>query len=304
MRSINYEDIPLCMIFLKDDIIIDINKMFESEMKNIKLNKEKIIGENACKIIYNFTNDMDRHHAYINFDCKIIYGIISCKNDIIYIESVKYDISFIEYTNHEIMTPLTNFIQVINLIEDTKQTDKQKKYIGLLKESYLYLTKIINNITDYMLFSNGAVKMSHSVFLLSKSVDEVKKMTSVRKISIDFDVVNDVKIYTDYNRFNELLLHIINHCVKYTSKGFINIKFIASDKLNIYVTDTGDKLTKIEKKLLKGFINIKDMINNKHFSLDTIVMKCLISSMGGKIIIEKTSHSGTIYNYCLDIVQL
>lgn len=303
------QDIPVCLIELAaDDTIIDANKLFEVELNKIDVKKQDFVGNDIKKYIKKFSKIMLRNTECILIGNRAIHCIISVKDMIIFIEVINYNISFIKYINQEFKKPIMKSIELVNIISNTNLNKEQKRFTELMKENNYQLTKTINDTIDYLKLLSNNVVLNKKRFKISAAIEQVEKLI---KSPVDINLIFDYKeleVFTDYDRFVELLIHVINHCLNHTKKGFINIKSKNNEDIIVmYITDTGQKLSKITQELMfHGFANIaQDAIEKRNYagSLELSIAKYLAKLMNGDVILERTEEYGSSYKYYLDIID-
>ena len=302
------QDIPVCLIELAaDDTVLDINKLFEVELNKIDIKKKDFEGD-IKKYIKNFSKAMYRQVDCILIGNRAIHCILSIKDMIIFVEVITSNISFIKYINQEFKKPILKSIDLVKSIENTKLSKEQKDFTRMMKENNYQLTKTINDTIDYLKLLTNNVILNKRRFKISTAISQVEKLIkSPEDVNLIFDF-KDLEVYADYDRFVELLIHVINHCLIHTKKGFVNIKSKNNEDIIVmYITDTGQKLSKMSQELMfQGFANIAmEATERRKYtgSLELSIAKYLAKLMNGDVVLERTEEYGSIYKYYLDIVD-
>lgn len=302
------QDIPVCLIELAaDNTILDVNKLFEVELNKIDVQKKDFTGD-VKKYIKNFCKGMYRQVDCILIGNKAIHCIISIKDMIIFVEVITSNISFIKYINQEFKNPILKSIELVKSIENTKLSKEQKNITNLMKENNYQLTKTINDTIDYLKLLTNNIVLNKRKFKISAAISQVEKLIkSSEDVKLIFDY-KDLEVYADYDRFVELMIHVINHCLIHTEKGFVNIKSKNNEDIIVmYITDTGQKLSRMSQELMfQGFANIAmDAVEKRKYmgSLELSIAKYLAKLMNGDVVLERTEEYGSIYKYYLDIID-
>jgi len=118
----------------------------------------------------------------------------------------------------------------------------------------------------------------------------------------------EVKIKTDYNRFWQIVFHLIDNAVKYTEKGFVQFGYQInnSNDLEVIVKDTGKGIPKEKLDTVFDRFSKTEESKSKLYSgtgLGLSLVKGLVELMDGTVTIKtKTKEdspseaSGTTFN--------
>ncbi len=135
--------------------------------------------------------------------------------------------------------------------------------------------------------------------------EERKSFVSL-KLSIPED--GEVKIKTDYNRFWQIVFHLVDNAVKYTEKGFVQFGYQInnSNDLEVIVKDTGKGIPKEKLDTVFDRFSKTEESKSKLYSgtgLGLSLVKGLVELMDGTVTIKtKTKEdspseaSGTTFN--------
>lgn len=297
------EDVlPICMIFLDvDHKISGYNELFKQELDKIHVLSEVFTGD-IKKFIHDFSTKMYREKTSISFGPKVINCIVSYYKTSLLVEIISCIKPFIRFVSQELRTPVTASIELIGLMNTTKLSVDQQKYVNVMKENGIILSKITNNTIDYLKIFTGLMVMNVEEFSFKKAMEDVKKYTSFNKdVRVNYDVNRDAILTLDYKKFIETMVHIVTNSIKHTKKGQVNVKSrIGKDLLTVYITDTGPKLsTDTQETMFLGFLNVnyKPKIND----LVMAIAKGLARLNGGDLVLESTTEYGNAYKYTAKI---
>jgi PAS domain S-box-containing protein len=227
-------------------------------------------------------------------------------------ESMKVKEQFLANMSHEIRTPMNAIIGFTNLLFKTPVSTDQRQYIDAIKTSGENLLVIINDILDFSKIQSGKINFEQIEMHLSTSMASITEMMlhkSVEK-NIKLSAKIDKKIHDDLigdpTRLSQIMLNLIGNAIKFTDEGEVRVTVdLAAEtnetvKLLFAVTDTGigiagDKLHTI----FEGFTQATNDTTRKYggTGLGLSIVKQLVELQGGKIFVESTPGSGSVFSF-------
>ncbi|MCJ7473282.1 MAG: HAMP domain-containing histidine kinase, partial [Actinobacteria bacterium] len=132
--------------------------------------------------------------------------------------------------------------------------------------------------------------------LLENVIDEMKNKAEAKGIKIFFNKKQDVKINADQILIATLLINIIDNSIKYNKKsGFIKISLNRENEIvEISIEDSGVGIAKEEiPKIFDRFYRVDKKIANKSFGLGLSIVKWIVDSHQGSIIVTSKVGKGT-----------
>ena len=159
---------------------------------------------------------------------------------------------FIQNIQHSIRTPFSGVWGLANILYELETDPQKKEYLGNISNCAKELLDYCNSILDFSKASLGLVPIISRKFKLKELVDKTitKVMPKVKCKGLEFvlnflEDVPDMIIGDDY-RLHEILLHLVNNAIKFTSEGCVSltIKSVQKHKnqeniLQFIVEDTG-----------------------------------------------------------------
>ena len=152
--------------------------------------------------------------------------------------------------SHEVRTPLNNINGFLNLFSLDNLSQKQKKYLTLIKTSSDQLLETVTNIVNISLLESNQLKFYYTWFYLFDVIQELKNWLTtlhynrsrVQVYLHDEDAsLKKLKIFCERDRLKQLLEIFIKNAIKFTPKGSVNVFVQISNErlINISVSDTG-----------------------------------------------------------------
>ena len=238
--------------------------------------------------------------------------------------------------SHEIRTPMNAIIGFSNLLRDDDITEEEtNKYVELINsgENLLHL---IDDIIDISKIEAGQLIIRTNECNVNKLLNDILVETQCiasllkkEHLSIVLKLPNanandnaNPIIYTDCNRFKQVLTNLLSNAIKFTEEGGIefgytlhrtkstrkstgtsyDLRLTTYDYIQFYVKDTGigipedsleeifDKFKKIENKRIKLYGGA---------GLGSAISRNLIENMGGEIWAESNEGKGATFFFTL-----
>ncbi|MDQ5929545.1 MAG: Response regulator, partial [Bacteroidota bacterium] len=158
---------------------------------------------------------------------------------------------FLSNMSHEIRTPLNAIIGFNQLLAQSELNENQKKQVDIIGIASKNLIGILNDILDTSKLESGNVKLDVSPISIKKIIKNVIKLqrpeAKAKNIKLLKTIDPDLPPYTmaDENRINQILLNLINNGIKFTDKGYVEVKVLEISRKNnqstirFIVKDTG-----------------------------------------------------------------
>jgi len=203
---------------------------------------------------------------------------------------------------HETKTPLTlikNYLDIY--IEEVKYNPK----LHLIKQNIDKLTNNIINFLDTEKLQEGIdIYNYEEIINLSKFIhDKVtlyKEIIEKNELHIYTDIDKDIYIKANTIAIDRVINNLLDNAAKYNKKnGTIKVDlFKENETININISDTGIGIAK--DKLDKVFLPYYQVNNNKYYSdgigMGLYIVKNIIDSLQGNIIINSEQDKGTCIN--------
>lgn len=153
------------------------------------------------------------------------------------------------------------------------------------------LSALINDLLDLSKIEAGSVDIHYSEVDLNSVIQVVSSsMKRLLKPGVILNIANGSKscvLRTDSNRVSQILINLLTNAAKFTVRGSITLGYsiIGSDKVKIYVKDTGIGISKENQRhLFKRFGKLNEAIQGNGLGLS--ISKNLVELMGGEVGIE------------------
>ena len=214
---------------------------------------------------------------------------------------------FLRNMSHEIRTPMNGIIGFSDMIDEPGISAEKRQYFSkIVQNSSRQLLKIIDDILEISTLETKKVALYEEPFYLNDflmqlfSVFELK--AKERSISLYlYKELPDEESYIicDKTKLNKILSNLIENAIKYTFKGYVEIKyFIKDDKLNLAVKDTGIGISGQNQELVfERFAQEDKELSNKKggLGLGLSIAKENAELLRGNISLESGKGKGSTF---------
>jgi len=220
--------------------------------------------------------------------------------------------AFLQNVSHEIRTPLNavlGFSELIKL-DDIPQKEKNE-YLDIIQLNGQKLLSILNNVLELSKIETGDITITPTRFHLNHLFNELVSLYSIhaQEKGLELRFVNpeyeDITIFTDYTKVDQILSNLINNAIKYTEQGKIEIGYTPKEKnIIFFVKDTGIGISKAQqKRVFERFYRSNDPKTRSHEGVGLGLSICLglINKLDGEIWLESKPGKGTNFFFSLPI---
>lgn len=216
------------------------------------------------------------------------------------LQADKLKSAFLANMSHEIRTPLNSIVGFSSLLAETDDREERQEYIKIVETNNELLLQLVSDILDLSKIESGTFDFVRSDLDVNESCMKIIKSLEM-KVPETVDLVfekymPDCHIYTDKNRFMQVITNFINNALKFTKQGTIALGYeqTAPHEIKFYVRDTGFGIPK-EKidSIFERFVKLNTFVQGTGLGLS--ICKSLVSQMGGKIGVESTEGEGSCF---------
>ncbi|MDB5810901.1 MAG: Histidine kinase [Betaproteobacteria bacterium] len=214
---------------------------------------------------------------------------------------------FLSSMSHELRTPLSAILGFAQLLESGQPapTVGQKRSIDQILKAGWYLLDLINEILDLALIESGKLSLSMEPISLAEVMQECEAMIEPqarkRGIRVTFPRFDKpCLIQADRTRVKQIVVNLLSNGIKYnTPGGSVVIMCISTSArcVRLSFTDSGaglapEKIT----QLFEPFNRLgQEAQTEEGTGIGLVMCKRLIELMGGKIGVESTVGSGSVF---------
>ncbi len=220
---------------------------------------------------------------------------------------------FISIAAHELKTPLTSIHGFSQLLQDDKiavDREKRAKYLSIIDSETKRLATLVTDILDLSRVDLGTIKLMPSEVDINETMSNIQKEMNVqitqKGLLSEYVIEKNLpKLYTDKERFIQILMNLINNSVKYTPKGKITVKAARErDFIHFSIKDTGIGIAKENHgHIFERFYQVDSSYTRKAggTGLGLSLCKEFIERMGGKIWFESDIGRGSEFHFTIPV---
>ena len=216
---------------------------------------------------------------------------------------------FLAMLSHELRSPLLGISSLVERLR-TKETDQEiltaLKTIHITAEQSTFL---VNDILTYSQTEYSEITLHPVLFSLKETLENVKQLT--KSIAADKGLIVSLiylgdsdTVKGDSVRLSQILINLIVNSIKFTQYGGVTIEISQQDSehFSFKVTDSGEGIAEDQlDHIFEPFAQLESHGSafNIGSGLGLLVVKKLVSLMGGEIQVQSTLSVGTSFTFDL-----
>ncbi len=236
-------------------------------------------------------------------------------------EANKAKSEFLANMSHEIRTPMNAILGFSEIMLNTTNDDKSKKYLNTILSSGRTLLSLINDILDLSKIEAGQMEVVEEPTRVNVVFNEIMQIFHARALekNLDLNVVIDPEfpevVTLDDVRLRQILFNLVGNAIKFTQQGGITLAARAKPSsidsrlvdVEIIVKDTGIGIDPTYHDMIfKSFFQIESDNTRKYggTGLGLSITQKLAQIMGGSIRLESIPGKGSDFIICLKSVEI
>ena len=225
---------------------------------------------------------------------------------------------FLAMMSHELRTPMNGVLGMLQLLEETRQSEEQHEYTQVALESTGHLLDVINDILDFSRIEAGRMDLDPMYFelmpLLQNCLSTFRYLAEKKGIYLHLETADLIKrrvVRTDPTRLRQVLNNLISNAIKFTSEGGVTVRvkgaLVEPDwlDLKLSVEDTGIGIPQEKQaQLFKAFSQL-DSSTSRRFGgtgLGLAIARRLSEMLGGQLTVESPDGGGSTFTLSLRLL--
>ena len=215
---------------------------------------------------------------------------------------------FLANMSHELRTPLNSIIGFSEMLEGEifgpLGSDKNREYVGDVKDSGAHLLRIIEDILDVSRIEAGVVSLEREALDVGDTIGSCMTMMRARaseaEVALSSEMASDLPpLLADPTRLKQILLNLISNAIKFTPAGgqaTVRADIEENGSFVLRATDTGIGIAADQiPALLKPFGQARESMTRDHegAGLGLSLAKSLTELHGGTLELESEVGIGT-----------
>lgn len=217
---------------------------------------------------------------------------------------------FLANMSHELRTPMNGIIGMIDLLDQTVDTDEQLDYVDTLRKSSDALLTILNDILDLSKIQAGKLQLHEAGLELHAAMERIRALFIYRAeqkgIRFTYHITPHTPRYvvTDEVRLLQILSNLVANAIKFTNEGTVSIvvSSVSTDgelhTLRFAVQDSGIGISSENASLLFTNFTQLDTTPSKAYGgtgLGLSISRQLAELLGGEIGVLSDEGEGSVF---------
>ncbi len=217
---------------------------------------------------------------------------------------------FLTRMSHEIRTPIHGIIGMIDILQGTALTPRQREFASAIKKCAGSLRTIIDDILDFSRIEAGKMNMETIDFNLQTILEEVGSLVNLeaQEKGLVYRCITDPGVPSllrgDPGRLRQVILNLAFNAVKFTERGEVVVRVSVEEKsadqvsLRFQVTDTGIGIpSDLLDKVFEVFTQVDSSTTRKFggTGLGLPISRRLVEMMGGEIGVDSIEGKGSSF---------
>lgn len=211
------------------------------------------------------------------------------------LESLRRD--YVANVSHELRSPLTSIRGLIEPLKDNIVNDEEdrRRYYEIIYQESLRLSRLIDDIMELSRLQTNDANIEKTIIDINPLLEMVYERYRLldEDINLVYEVMPLPKVWTNYDRIEQILVILLDNAFKFTSKGGLIeiIPRVLEDKVTITIKDSGLGISKDDLPYIFDRFYKSDKSRSKRGTgLGLSIAKEILSIMGETI--EVTSEMG------------
>lgn len=227
-------------------------------------------------------------------------------------------LEFIGKLNHELRTPLNGIMGMIELVGMGDNSEEQKEYLELARQSGEALLNIVNNSLDMAKLGRGKMRVEQIEFQPLKLIQQIIKthepaaQNKQIRLLCHADLTTPDVLTGDPLRLRQVLDNLLSNAIKFTEQGEVQLQMDVEERrgdtviLVFTVHDTGIGIPDNKINQLFEAFTQTDISHARKFGgsgLGLTICKELLELMDGQISVESIEGKGTKFEVTLPLLR-
>lgn len=224
--------------------------------------------------------------------------------------------SIMSTLSHEFRNPLNIILGYLDFFSETKLTQEQSRYLGVISETSQGLYYTIKKIFQFVTISLDQIIFDRQSFNLAVLFNRIEKTIGLyaqkNNLSLHFSVDPelDIQFTEDVSKLTDILIYLIENAIKFTAEGEVNVKARLLSQTDteasvlFEIADTGKGIDPIHFEQVFSFFGQEDDSITRQYGglgLGLSIADQYIQKLGGQLELISNKHKGTLASFKLHL---
>jgi CheY-like chemotaxis protein len=211
------------------------------------------------------------------------------------------------------MNGIMGFAQLLQ--QQQQPWDQQKNYLDIIYTQTKHLLRLINDIVDISKIEADQLKLNLHEFNFNHVMDElyaihIRQLKEKKGKDIELVIEKGLEdrqsyLYTDENRFRQVLENLLGNAIKFTTQGKITMGYtLENTNIKFYVKDTGIGIDpEHQHTIFERFRQIDNSTSREYegTGLGLTISQSLVEKMGGTMGVDSKKGEGSVFYFTLPL---
>ena len=218
-------------------------------------------------------------------------------------ESDRLKTAFLANMGHEIRTPLNAIVGFADLLPVVQSEEDRNQMISEIQMNNRKLLQIIDGLVSMSKIEAGAKSLLMGKVDLNQILQQIAE-TYQPNTNLPINVqcpLLELKIETDREKLIEILDHLVQNAVKFTTEGEISLSYeVQGNKVRVNVTDTGKGVAEADQaRIFERFVKVDEFVPGAGLGLS--VVESHVKNLGGSVGVESALGMGSNFWFVLPL---
>ncbi len=220
------------------------------------------------------------------------------------VEELKTD--FTNNMTHELKTPISVAYAANDVLlnYDNNANEKQKKYLGIIREQLTQLSGLVEQILTLSVENRNTFRLKQESIPITDIIPpliEQHKLKAGKPVNFTINIPDNIAVFADRTHFYNMLGNLIDNAVKYSGDKPCDISIQAETQTNgirISVTDNGIGISEASlPHIFDKFYRVPsgNLHNVKGFGLGLYYVNDMMAKHGGSVSVKSQPGKGTTF---------
>lgn len=220
------------------------------------------------------------------------------------VEELKTD--FTNNMTHELKTPISVAYAANDVLlnYDNNANEKQKKYLGIIREQLTQLSGLVEQILTLSVENRNTFRLKQESIPITDIIPpliEQHKLKAGKPVNFTVNIPDNIAVFADRTHFYNMLGNLIDNAVKYSGDKPCDISIQAETQANgirISVTDNGIGISEASlPHIFDKFYRVPsgNLHNVKGFGLGLYYVNDMMAKHGGSVSVKSQPGKGTTF---------
>jgi PAS domain S-box-containing protein len=217
---------------------------------------------------------------------------------------------FLTNMGHELRTPLSGAMGMLDLLLDTSLDPQQQQYARTAQHSVGALLIIMSDLLEFSKLEAGKLSIEPAGFDLKQAVEDVAQIMEVKaqgkgiELAVHYPAGIPRTLVGDARRIRQVLMNLVENAVKFTESGRVDIRVSGEQlsldrtRMKIQVEDTGTGIpAESLERVFEKFTQVDASTSRRHggTGLGLAIVRQLVELMGGQVHATSRVGSGSTF---------